>query len=136
MTNTTMEKQIQELIDEHEAFKLKWMELTTADMFRRIELKEKMKVQVIELKSQIMETKAWLEKDKAIRTLELKATTDCRGKTPTEKMIDSKLKLEFEKRDNEVNALIKYRDLLSEYADNVLEYVNVVKLNMRNDLPF
>lgn len=136
MTNITMERQIQELIDEHEAFKLKWMELTTADMFRRIELKEKMKVQVIELKSQIMETKAWLEKNKAIRTLELKATTDCKWKTPTEKMIDSKLKLEFEKRDNEVNALIKYRDLLSEYADNVLEYVNVVKLNMRNDLSF
>lgn len=131
-----MEKQIQELLDRHEAFKLKWIELTVPDMFKWIELKEQMKVLSIELKSQIVETKNQLEKDKAIRTLELKATTDNKWKTPTEKTIDSKLKLEFEERDKELNALVKYRDLLIEYADNVLEYVNVIKLQMKNDLPF
>lgn len=131
-----MEKIIQDLIDEHEKYKLKWVELTVPDMFNWIELKEKMKIQVIELRSEILETKAWLEKDKAIRTLELKASVDDSGKKPTEKSIDSTLKLEFGDRENELNALIKYRDLLSELADNVLEYVNVVKLNMKNDLPF
>ena len=132
----TLEHAIQTLIDEHEKYKAKWIELTVSDMFNWIELKEKMKIQVIELRSQIMETKAWLEKDKAIRTLELKASVDESGKKPTEKSIDSTLKLEFGDRENELNAIIKYRDLLSEYADNVLEYVNVVKLNMKNDLPF
>lgn len=131
-----MEKIIQDLIDEHEKYKLKWVELTVPDMFNWIELKEKMKIQVIELRSQILETKAWLEKDKAIRTLELKASVDDSGKKPTEKSIDSTLKLEFGDRENELNALIKYRDLLSELADNILEYVNVVKLNMKNELPF
>lgn len=127
---------VQLLIDEHEKYKLKWVELTVPDMFNWIELKEKMKIKVIELRSEILETKAWLEKDKAIRTLELKASVDDSGKKPTEKSIDSTLKLEFGDRENELNALIKYRDLLSELADNVLEYVNVVKLNMKNDLPF
>lgn len=129
-------KAVQLLIDEHEKYKLKWVELTVPDMFNWIELKEKMKIKVIELRSEILETKAWLEKDKAIRTLELKASVDDSGKKPTEKSIDSTLKLEFGDRENELNALIKYRDLLSELADNVLEYVNVVKLNMKNDLPF
>lgn len=129
-------KSVQLLIDEHEKYKLKWVELTVPDMFNWIELKEKMKIKVIELRSEILETKAWLEKDKAIRTLELKASVDDSGKKPTEKSIDSTLKLEFGDRENELNALIKYRDLLSELADNVLEYVNVVKLNMKNEMPF
>ena len=129
-------KAVQLLIDEHEKYKLKWVELTVPDMFNWIELKEKMKIKVIELRSEILETKAWLEKDKAIRTLELKASVDESGKKPTEKSIDSTLKLEFGDRENELNALIKYRDLLSELADNALEYVNVVKLNMKNEMPF
>ena len=129
-------KAVQLLIDEHEKYKLKWVELTVPDMFNWIELKEKMKIKVIELRSEILETKAWLEKDKAIRTLELKASVDDSGKKPTEKSIDSTLKLEFGDRENELNALIKYRDLLSELADNALEYVNVVKLNMKNEMPF
>ena len=131
-----METLIQDLIDQHEAFKLKGLDLSVADMFSWIELKEKMKVQAIELKSQAIETKAQLEKDKAIRTLELKAEVDENWKKLTEKSIDSTLLLEFQDRTSELNALSKYRELLLEYADNVLEYVNVVKLNLKNDLPF
>jgi len=131
-----METLIQDLIDQHEAFKLKGLDLSVADMFSWIELKEKMKVQAIELKSQAIETKAQLEKDKAIRTLELKAEVDENWKKLTEKSIDSTLLLEFQERTTELNALSKYRELLLEYADNVLEYVNVVKLNVKNDLPF
>ena len=131
-----METLIQDLIDQHEAFKLKGLDISVADMFSWIELKEKMKVQAIELKSQAIETKAQLEKDKAIRTLELKAETDENWKKLTEKSIDSTLLLEFQDRTAELNALSKYRELLLEYADNVLEYVNVVKLNVKNDLPF
>lgn len=131
-----METLIQDLIDQHEAFKLKGLDISVADMFSWIELKEKMKVQAIELKSQAIETKAYLEKDKAIRTLELKAEVDENWKKLTEKSIDSTLLLEFQDRTAELNALSKYRDLLLEYADNVLEYVNVVKLNVKNDLPF
>lgn len=131
-----METLIQDLIDQHEAFKLKGLDISVADMFSWIELKEKMKVQAIELKSQAIETKAQLDKDKAIRTLELKAEVDENWKKLTEKSIDSTLLLEFQDRTAELNALSKYRELLLEYADNVLEYVNVVKLNVKNDLPF
>lgn len=52
------------------------MDLTVPDMFSWIELKESMKVQAIELKSQYIESKAQLEKDKAMRVLELKAEVD------------------------------------------------------------
>lgn len=128
--------EIQELIKQHEAFKLKGLDLSVADMFSRIELKEQMKFRAIELKSQAVETKAALEKDKALRTLELKAETSEDWKKLTEKAIDSTLRLEFGDREQELNALAKYRELLVECAENVLEYVNVVKLNVKNDLPF
>jgi len=128
--------EIETLIKKHEAFKLKGLDLTVADMFSWIELKELMKFKAIELKSQAVETKAALEKDKALRTLELKAETTEDWKRLTEKAIDSTLRLEFWERDQELNALAKYRELLVECADNVLEYVNVVKLNVKNDLPF
>ena len=131
-----IQKIVQGLIDKHEAYKLKWMDLTVPDMFSWIELKESMKIQAIELKSQYIESKAQLEKDKAMRVLELKAEVDENWKKLTEKSIDSTLLLEFQERTQELNALSKYRDLLIEYADNVLEYVNVVKLNLKNDLPF
>ena len=130
-------KDVQKLIDQHEAFKKKWLELTVPDMFKWIELKEQMKFQVIELKSLAVETKAQLERDKAIRVLELKAMVDDNGKkVHTEKSIDSTLTLEFKDRMDDYNSLSKYRELLLECAENVLEYVNVVKLNLRNDLPF
>lgn len=131
-----MENDVQKLIDQHEAFKKKWLDLSVADMFSWIKLKETMKVRAIELKSQYVESKAQLEKDKAVRTLELKSETTEDWKKLTEKSIDSTLLLEFQDRTAELNAMSKYRELLVEYADNVLEYVNVVKLNVKNDLPF
>lgn len=127
---------IQKLIDQHEAFKLKGLELSVPDIFSWIELKEKMKFKVIELKSQAVELKQKLDKEKALRILDLKSEVDDGGKKLTEKSIDSTIRLEFFDKDQELNALTKYRELLLECAENVLEYVNVVKLNLRNDLPF
>ena len=95
-----------------------------------------MKVRAIELKSQIVETKQQLDKDKWVRFLLLKSQVDENWKALTEKAIDSILRVEFEKREDEYNALGKYRELLVEYADNVIEYINVVKLQLKNDLPF
>lgn len=131
-----METTIKDLIDQHEAFKLKGLDLSVPDMFSWIELKEKMKFKVIELKSQAVETKAQIDKEKALRVLELKAEVDENGKKLTEKSIDSTILIEFQDRTAELNALVKYRELLIECAENVLEYVNVVKLNLKNDLPF
>ena len=105
-------------------------------MFKWIELKETMKRRAIELKSEIIEAKQQLDKDKGVRFLLLKSQLDDDGKRLTEKAIDSMLRVEFEKRDADYNALGKYRELLIECAENVLEYVNVVKLNVKNDLPF
>ena len=129
-------KDVQKLIDQHEKFKLKGLDLSVADMFSWVELKEKMKFKAIELKSQAVETKAQLEKDKALRVLDLKKEVTEDWKKLTEKSIDSQIRLEFFDKDQELNALDKYRSLLLECADNVLEYVNVVKLNLKNDLPF
>lgn len=132
----TLIESVQALIDQHEAFKLKWLDLTVPDMFKWIELKETMKRRAIELKSEIIEAKQQLDKDKGVRFLLLKSQLDDDGKKLTEKAIDSMLRVEFEKRDADYNALGKYRELLIECAENVLEYVNVVKLNLKNDLPF
>lgn len=135
-----MESNIQKLIDQHEAFKLKWEDLKVADLEKWLELKETMRVKAINLKSQVIETKAKLEKDKAVRTLELKSEVDDNGKkVHTEKSIDSTLTLEFQERTSELNALVTYRELLLEYGENIIEYINLAKLNFKNDtttLPF
>lgn len=121
------------LLDKHESFKLKGLQLTIQDMFDWVSLKEQMKFRAIEMKSEISEYKRTLEKDKALRTLELKADTDEKGKSPTEKTIDSKLKLEFEERDRKLDGLNASRDMLLECCENVVEYVNAVKLFMKTD---
>ena len=129
-------KKFQEYKDQHEAFKLKWMDLEEEDMFKWIELKEAIRVLAIELKSEIMETKSQIDKDEKIRFLELKWQLDEDWKKLTEKSIDSTIILEFKERRDELNAIIKYRELLLEFSENVIEYINVVKLNMKNELPF
>lgn len=121
------------LLDKHESFKLKGLQLTIQDMFDWVSLKEQMKFRAIEMKSEISEYKRTLEKDKALRTLELKADTDEKGKSPTEKTIDSKLKLEFEERDRKLDGLNASRDMLLECCENVVEYINAVKLFMKTD---
>lgn len=129
-------KKFQEYKDQHEAFKLKWMDLKEEDMFKWIELKEAIRVLAIELKSEIMETKSQIDKDEKIRFLELKWQLDEDWKKLTEKSIDSTITLEFKDKRDELNAIIKYRELLLEFSENVIEYINVVKLNMKNELPF
>lgn len=134
-----METSIQKLIDQHEAFKLKWDELKVSDLEKWLELKETMKVRAINLKSEVIETKAKLEKDKALRVLQLKSEVDENWKKLTEKSIDSTILLEFGDRTSELNSLSVYRELLLEYSENVLEYINLAKLNFKNDtttLPF
>lgn len=134
-----MEKEIQQLIDQHEAFKLKWDELKVPDLEKWLELKESMKFRAIELKSQLLEMKQQLDKDKGVRFLLLKSQTDDDGKRLTEKAIDSMVRVEFEDRDKEYNALVKYRELLIECSENVLEYINLAKLRFKDDtatLPF
>lgn len=123
----------QELLDKHETFKLKGLQLTIQDIFDWVSLKEQMKLRAIELESEILEEKRTLEKDKALRTLTLKADVDDKGKSPTEKTIDSKLKLEFEERDRHLDGQVASRKVLLECADNVIEYINAVKLFMKTD---
>lgn len=129
-------EEIQKLIDQHEVFKLKGLEMWEDDMFKRIELKEKMRIKAIELKSQILEMKSEIDKDEKLRFLDLKNWVDETWKKITEKTIDSQITLEFKDRRAKLNALSKYRELLYEYAENVIEYVNVIKLSRKNDLPF
>lgn len=136
MTKQLKMEEIQKLIDQHEVFKLKGLEMWEDDMFKRIELKEKMRIKAIELKSQILEMKSEIDKDEKLRFLDLKNWVDETWKKITEKTIDSQITLEFKDRRAKLNALSKYRELLYEYAENVIEYVNVIKLSRKNDLPF
>lgn len=136
MTKQLKMEEIQKLIEQHEVFKLKGLEMWEDDMFKRIELKEKMRIKAIELKSQILEMKSEIDKDEKLRFLDLKNWVDETWKKITEKTIDSQITLEFKDRRAELNALSKYRELLYEYAENVIEYVNVIKLSRKNDLPF
>lgn len=126
-----MEHNIQALLDKHEAFKLKWLQLSDDDLFQWIWLQDTMITEVSNMKSEYLENKLKIEKDKSIRTLEMKADIDEKWKAPTDKWIEAVLKQEFFERDLNQNVLKTSYELLSQKLATITEFVNIVKMNKK-----
>ena len=126
-----MEHNIQALLDKHEAFKLKWLQLSDDDLFQWIWLQDTMITEVSNMKSEYLENKLKIEKDKSIRTLEMKADIDEKWKAPTDKWIEAVLKQEFFERDLNQNVLKTSYELLSQKLQTITEFVNIVKMNKK-----
>jgi hypothetical protein len=72
-----------------------------------------------------------IDKDKAIRTLEMKAEVDDKWKAPTDKWIEAVLKQEFFQRDLDQNVLKTSYELLAQKLQTITDFVNIVKMNKK-----
>lgn len=122
---------VQELIDRNETFKIKWLQLSDDDLFQWLNLQDEMITKASNLKSTYLEQKLAMDRDKALRTLELKQEKDENWKWYTEKWIEALIKKEFFEKDFDLTVIKTTCDLLVQKAWIITEYVNIVKMNKK-----
>lgn len=126
---------IQNLLDNHEKFKLKWLQdLTIEDLFEWVKLKEDMVTKLTEMSSYYMETKLELDKKKWEKMIFLKWELDENGKKRyTDTTAQAIINDEFYQDDINQLTLKASIDLLKGKVQNIIEYVNLVKYYMKLD---
>lgn len=126
---------IQNLLDNHEKFKLKWLQdLTIEDLFEWVKLKEDMVTKLTEMSSYYMETKLELDKKKWEKMIFLKWELDENGKKRyTDTTAQAIINDEFYQDDINQLTLKATIDLLKGKVQNIIEYVNLVKYYMKLD---
>lgn len=122
---------IEELLNEHENYKKKWLQLSDDDLFNWIGLQDLMITKASNLKSEYLEKKLQIDKDKAMRVLELKTEKDDDWKKVTEKWIEAIIKKEFFERDLDISTSKTICELLIQKAGVITEFVNIVKMNKK-----
>ena len=130
----TKQMNVQEIIDKYESFKLKWLKLNEQDMFEWLELQDIIQDKVIELKSWYLEDKLIFDRDYWLRLIELKEIKDIDWK---KKYTDSTAKAvvdnEFFERELWLITKKSTYEMLMNKANNVVEYINVIKLSVKKD---
>lgn len=130
----TEQMKIQEIIDKYESFKNKWLKLNEQDMFDWLELQDMIQDQVIEFKSEYLEEKLEFDRDYWLRLIELKEIKDADWK---KKYTDSTAKAvvddEFFQRELDLITKKATYEMLMNKANNIVEYINVIKLSMKKD---
>lgn len=129
------EFKIDNLLDTHEKFKLKWLQdLTIEDLFEWVKLKEDMVTKLTEMSSYYMETKLELDKKKWEKMIFLKWELDENGKKRyTDTTAQAIINDEFYQDDINQLTLKATIDLLKGKVQNIIEYVNLVKYYMKLD---
>ena len=125
---------IETMLNINEEFKKKGLLLSSEDLFDRLRLRDDMKTESGKIRQEYILEKLEMDKKKAMRTIELKAVTDDKWKGLTEKAIDGNIKQEF--YDDEIalsNKKATY-ELLYERAESIIDFINVVKLNLKSEL--
>ena len=125
---------IQEIIDKYESFKKKWLKLNEQDMFDWLELQDTIQDKVIEIKSKYLEDKLVFDRDYWLRLIELKDQKDKDWKkiftdTTAKAFVDNEF---YERELALITAKATYENLMNK-ANNVVEYINVIKLSMKKD---
>ena len=118
----------------NEEFKKKGLLLSSEDLFDRLRLRDDMKTESWKIRQEYILEKLEMDKKKAMRTIELKAVTDDKWKGLTEKAIDGNIKQEFYDEEISLNAKKATYELLYERAESIIDFINVVKLNLKSDL--
>ena len=127
-------KKIEQMVEEHEKYKLKWYKLNDEDIRNRTALQERMLDKSLELKSLYMEEKNQCDTDKGIRLLELKAILDENWKKKyTDSTADWVIKQEFKQRETDISIHKLQGELLFQKASAIERYVNLIKLYMKKD---
>ena len=130
----TEQMKIQEIIDKYESFKKKWLKLNEQDMFDRLELQDTIQDQVIEFKSEYLEEKLEFDRDYWLRLIELKEIKDADWKkkytdTTAKAVVDD----EFFQRELDLITKKATYEMLMNKANNIVEYINVIKLSVKKD---
>ena len=124
---------VQSLLERHEAFKQKGLQLTDEDLFNRLSLMDEIITVTSSMKAEYLENKLALDKDKALKVIELKMEKNADGKANTDKMIEALIKNEYYEQDLEQTVLKNSYELLYQRAGVINDLVNVVKLHKKAD---
>lgn len=129
---------ITEMLEKNESFKKKWLQLNEEDLFNWLMLQDEMILESSNLKWKYLENKLQIDKDKALRSMELKSEKDENWKAMTDKQIEAWLKNEFFDKDLEQTVLKATYELLFQRSQTITEYINIVKMNTKKatTLPF
>ena len=122
---------IDQLLAINEEFKKKGLLLSEEDLIDRLRLRDDMNTTSSDIKQEVLIWKLELDKEKAKRTIELKAVKDQSWKNITEKNIDWIIKQEFFEKDIELLTKKATADLLKDRADAIIEFINIIKLNKK-----
>jgi hypothetical protein len=125
---------IETMLNINEEFKKKGLLLSSEDLFDRLRLRDDMKTESWKIRQEYILEKLEMDKKKAMRTIELKAVTDDKWKGLTEKAIDGNIKQEFYDEEISLNAKKATYELLYERAESIIDFINVVKLNLKSEL--
>ena len=125
---------IQEILDKYESFKLKWFQMTENDLFERLKLQDVIQDKIIELKSEYLESKLEFDRDYWMRIVELKDMKDSDWKkmftdTTAKAKADEQF---FEKECSLIQLKLEYENLLNK-SNNIIEYINIIKLSIKKD---
>ena len=125
---------IETMLNINEEFKKKGLLLSSEDLFDWLRLRDDMKTESGKIRQEYILEKLEMDKKKAMRTIELKAVKDDSWKGLTEKAIDGNIKQEFYDEEISLNAKKATYELLYERAESIIDFINVVKLNLKSDL--
>lgn len=125
---------IQEILEKYESFKKKWLKLNEQDMFERLELQDVLQDKIIEIKSKYLEDKIIFDRDYWLRLIELKDEKDEKWKKIyTDVIAKSKADVEFFDREVALITAKATYEMLINKANNIVEYINIVKLAVKKD---
>lgn len=130
---TPQKYDVQSLLDRHEAFKLKGLQLTDEDLFNWLSLMDEIIAVTSSMKAEYLENKLAIDKDKAVKSIELKMEKNEDGKAYTDKMIEAIIKNDYYEQDLAQTTLKNTYELLYQRAGVINDLVNVVKLHKKAD---
>lgn len=118
----------QKLIDRHEIFKAKGLQLTEDDLFNWVVLWEEMLDAWTILRSTYQEEKQQLDVDKWLEMIWLKAMLDDKGKKIyTDTTAEAVIKQKFQEKEKEIATIKLTAELINNKASVCWEYINIVK---------
>ena len=118
----------------NEEFKAKGLLLSPDDLFDWLRLRDDMVTESWKLRQEYILDKMEIDKKQACRTIELKSIVDDKGKWLTEKAIDWNLRQEFYEDELKLAVKKAQYELLYERANSIIDFINIVKLNIKSEL--
>lgn len=123
---------IEELFEQNEHFKQKWLQLSDDDLFTWLQLQDEMITKSSNMKAEYFELKLRLDVEKAKCMIAYKTMIDENWKKKyTDTTAEWEIKKQFLDDDIRLNEMKKTYELLYQKAWTITEYINIVKMNRK-----